>query len=81
MTDVTDGPDNQTGYGIYATDMEGLGSKDTKYFNSVAVGQYKMKGGGYHSHGARLVSGYTTADTTNVAGDERNCAAMICFLW
>ncbi|MBR3516897.1 MAG: fibronectin type III domain-containing protein [Lachnospiraceae bacterium] len=72
VTDVTDGPDNQTGYGIYATDMEGLGSKDTKYFNSVAVGQYKMKGGGYHSHGARLVSGYTTADTTNVAGDERN---------
>ena len=72
VTDVKDGPDNQTGYGIYATDMEGLGSKDTKYFNSVAVGQYKMKGGGYHSHGARLVTGYTTADTTNVIGDERN---------
>ncbi|MBR1472370.1 MAG: fibronectin type III domain-containing protein [Lachnospiraceae bacterium] len=72
VTDVKDGPDNQTGYGIYATDMEGLGSKDTKYFNSVAVGQYKMKGGGYHSHGARLVTGYTTADATNVAGDERN---------
>ncbi len=72
VTDIKDGPDNQTGYGIYATDMEGLGSKDTKYFNSVAVGQYKMKGGGYHSHGARLVTGYTTADTTNVAGDERN---------
>lgn len=71
VTDIKDGPDNQTGYGIYATDMEGLGSKDTKYFNSVAVGQYKMKGGGYHSHGARLVTGYTTADTTNVIGDER----------
>ncbi|MBR1853449.1 MAG: hypothetical protein IJ794_09965 [Lachnospiraceae bacterium] len=72
VTDIKDGPDNQTGYGIYATDMEGLGSKDTKYFNSVAVGQYKMKGGGYHSHGARLVTGYTTADPTNVVGDERN---------
>ncbi|MBQ4536627.1 MAG: hypothetical protein II994_03290 [Lachnospiraceae bacterium] len=72
VVDVADGPDNQTGYGIYACDIAGIGSKDTKYFNSVSVGQYKLKGGGYHSHGARLTTGYTAPDALNNVGATRN---------
>lgn len=65
VTDVSQGPDNQTGYGIYATDITGTGSKDAKYFNSVSVGQFKMYNNGYHGHGARLISGYTSCDAYN----------------
>lgn len=72
VVDIAEGPDNQTGYGIYATDIPGIGSKDTKYFNSVAVGQFKLKGAGYHSHGARLVTGYTAPDALNNVGATRN---------
>ncbi len=70
VTDVSDGPDNQTGYGIYATDILGIGSKDTKYFNSIAVGQFKLKSG-YHANGARFTTGYTSYDPTNLIGDTR----------
>lgn len=79
VNDVKDGPDNQTGYGIYATDMAGIGSKDTKYFNSVAVGQFKMSGNGYHANGARRVTGYTSYDATNPTGDERKLDATNVF--
>lgn len=72
VTDVKDGPDNQTGYGIYASDIAGIGSKDTKYFNSVSVGNFKMFGGTYHSNGARLVTGYTSYDPLNNVGAQRN---------
>lgn len=71
VVDIKDGPDNQTGYGIYATDIAGIGSKDTKYFNSVSVGTYKLTGNGYHGHGARLTSGYTAYNALNNVGDNR----------
>lgn len=71
VVDVKDGPDNQTGYGIYATDIAGIGSKDTKYFNSVSVGTFKLTGNGYHGHGARLTSGYTAYNALNNVGDNR----------
>ncbi len=71
VVDIADGPDNQTGYGIYATDIPGIGSKDTKYFNSVSVGQYKLKNDGYHGHGARLTTGYTAPDALNIVGATR----------
>ena len=63
--------DNQTGYGIIATDLAGYGNMNAKYFNSVSVGQYKMFGGGYHSNGTRLTTGYTSFDTTSNAGVTR----------
>lgn len=72
VTDVNLGPDNQTGYGIYATDITGVGSKDAKYFNSVSVGQFKMYKNGYHGHGARLITGYTSHDAFNNEGAVRN---------
>ncbi|MGN0161199.1 MAG: hypothetical protein ACI4AQ_07425 [Lachnospiraceae bacterium] len=72
VTDIKDGPDNQTGYGIYASDIAGIGSKDTKYFNSVSVGQFKMYGGTYHSNGARIITGYTSYDPLNNVGAQRN---------
>ncbi|MDD6571197.1 MAG: fibronectin type III domain-containing protein [Thermoflexaceae bacterium] len=72
VTNVNDGPDNQTGYGIYATDIAGVGSKDAKYFNSVSVGQFKMYNNGYHGHGARLITGYTSYDAYNNQGAIRN---------
>ncbi|MDD6572722.1 MAG: chondroitinase-B domain-containing protein [Thermoflexaceae bacterium] len=72
VTNTDDGPDNQTGYGIYATDIAGIGSKDTKYFNSVSVGQFKMYGGYYHANGARIITGYTAYDALNNVGATRN---------
>ena len=72
VTNTDDGPDNQTGYGIYATDIAGIGSKDTKYFNSVSVGQFKMQGGYYHANGARIITGYTAYDALNNVGATRN---------
>lgn len=72
VTGVDDGPDNQTGYGIYATDITGVGSKDAKYFNSVSVGQFKLQGNGYHGHGARLITGYTSYDAYNGNDSQRN---------
>ena len=72
VTDISAGPDNQTGYGIYATDITGVGTKDAKYFNSVSVGQFKLKGNGYHGHGARLISGYISYDAYNNEGAVRN---------
>lgn len=72
VTDVDAGPDNQTGYGLYATDIVGVGSKDAKYFNSVSVGQFKMYGNGYHGHGARLITGYTSYNAFNNEDSERN---------
>ncbi|MGN0161371.1 MAG: right-handed parallel beta-helix repeat-containing protein [Lachnospiraceae bacterium] len=72
VTDVKDGPDNQTGYGLFATDIIGIGSKDAKYFNSVSVGQFKLQGNGYHGHGARLVTGYTASNAYNTVGAMRD---------
>lgn len=72
VTDVSDGPDNQTGYGLYATDIAGVGSKDAKYFNSVSVGQFKLNNNGYHGHGARHITGYTASDALNNVGAIRN---------
>lgn len=72
VTSTELGPDNQTGYAIYATDIAGVGSKDAKYFNSVSVGQVKMFQNGYHAHGARLVTGYLSYDASNNAGAIRN---------
>ncbi|MBR1477069.1 MAG: fibronectin type III domain-containing protein [Lachnospiraceae bacterium] len=61
---------NQSGFGIYAMDIAGLGTKDAKYFNHVAVGNFKMNNGSttYHSNGVRLVTGYETYDPTNADG-------------
>ncbi len=72
VVDTSSTPDNQTGYGIYATDVAGYGSKDNKYFNSVSVGQFKMYLNGYHAHGARLVTGYESYDTSNTNGVVRS---------
>ncbi len=72
VTDVKDGPDNQTGYGIFAMDIAGIGSKDAKYFNSVSVGQFKMYNNGYHGNGTRLISGYTSYDAYNLDGAVRD---------
>ena len=72
VKDISLGPDNQTAYGIYATDIAGYGSKDAKYFNSVSIGQMKMYLNGYHAHGAKLVTGYTSYDASNNAGAVRN---------
>lgn len=72
VTDTSLNPDNQTAYGIYAADIAGFGSKDAKYFNSVSVGQFKMYGNGYHAHGARLITGYSSYDASNNAGATRN---------
>ncbi|MGN0514553.1 MAG: hypothetical protein ACI4GD_09765 [Lachnospiraceae bacterium] len=72
VTSTELGPDNQTGYAIYATDIAGVGSKDAKYFNSVSVGQVKMFQNGYHAHGARLITGYLSYDPSNNAGAIRN---------
>ncbi|MGN0161204.1 MAG: fibronectin type III domain-containing protein [Lachnospiraceae bacterium] len=63
---------NQSAYGIFAMDIQGVGTKDAKYMNSVSVGQFKMFGGTYHSNGARLITGYTSYDPTSTAGTGRN---------
>ena len=66
--------DNQSGFGIYALDIAGLGTKDAKYMNSVAVGNFKLKVGDanmYHANGVRVVTGYSTYDPTSTAGTGR----------
>ncbi|SEG04273.1 hypothetical protein SAMN04487934_1071 [Eubacterium ruminantium] len=67
--------DNQSGFGIYALDIAGLGTKDAKYMNSVAVGNFKLKQDTnvlYHGNGVRVVTGYSTYDPTSTAGSGRN---------
>ncbi|MBR2591352.1 MAG: Ig-like domain-containing protein [Oscillospiraceae bacterium] len=67
--------DNQSGFGIYAIDTAGLGTKDAKYMNSVAVGNFKLSGGPgvtlYHGNGVRVVTGYTSYDPTSTDGTGR----------
>jgi hypothetical protein len=65
------GVDNQTGFGIYAVDKAGFGSKDAKYFNSVSVGNFKADSG-YHQNVSRLTTGYVSFDTENNADVTRN---------
>ena len=66
--------DNQCGFGIYAFDAAGLGTKDAKYMNSVAVGNFKLRSGGgtlYHGNGVRVVTGYISYDPTSTEGSGR----------
>ena len=66
---------NQAGFGIYAFDIAGLGTKDAKYLNSVAVGNFKLRDGSetkYHHSGVRVVTGYESYDPTSTAGSGRN---------
>lgn len=66
--------DNQSGFGIYAIDASGAGTKDAKYMNSVAVGNFKLKVGDnvlYHGNGVRVVTGYSSYDPTSTAGTGR----------
>ncbi|MGX8688180.1 MAG: right-handed parallel beta-helix repeat-containing protein, partial [bacterium] len=66
---------NQAGFGIYALDIAGLGTKDAKYLNSVAVGNFKLRDGEttrYHHSGVRVVTGYETYDPSSTAGSGRN---------
>ncbi|MCM1468239.1 MAG: fibronectin type III domain-containing protein [Alistipes sp.] len=75
VTDISEGPDNQTGWGIAAVDVAGYGSKDAKYMNSIMVGSLRIDGHtadyGYHGHVARQTTGYTSYDTSNNAGMDR----------
>ncbi|MCM1326387.1 MAG: LysM peptidoglycan-binding domain-containing protein [Bacteroidales bacterium] len=66
--------DNQTGFGIIATDMLGYNYYGTKglwikhkQFNSVATTTYGLK----NFLGQRNISGYTSCDTTSVDGVTR----------
>lgn len=74
---------NQSAFGIFAIDAQGVGTKDTKYFNSVSVGSFKAAnapalvcpGTGkqyYHANSARLITGYESYDTSSTAGTGRN---------
>lgn len=72
---------NQSSYAIFAIDAQGLGTKDTKYFNSVSVGSFKTAGtvvcpvtgkNWYHANSARLITGYESYDTSSTAGSGRN---------
>lgn len=72
---------NQSAFGIFAIDAQGVGTKDTKYFNSVSVGQFKTAGtqicpgtgkNWYHANSARLITGYESYDTSSTAGSGRN---------
>lgn len=74
---------NQSAFGIFAIDAQGVGTKDTKYFNSVSVGSFKAAnvpalvcpGTGkqyYHANSARLITGYESYDTSSTAGSGRN---------
>ena len=71
MIPTANAVDNQSGYGIYAFDVAGLGTKDAKYMNSVAVGNFKLKDGAttlYHGNGVRIKSGFATFDPSSTAG-------------
>ncbi len=66
--------DNQTGYGIIATDMLGYNYYETeglwikhKQFNSVSTQAFRLKG----FVGQRNISGYVSCDTTSVEGVTR----------
>lgn len=72
---------NQSSYAIFAIDAQGVGTKDTKYFNSVSVGSFKTAGtqicpatgkNWYHANSARLITGYESYDTSSTAGSGRN---------
>ncbi len=71
---------NQSAFGIFAIDAQGVGTKDTKYFNSVSVGSFKTAGtqvcpetgkNWYHANSARLITGYESYDTSSTAGTGR----------
>lgn len=71
---------NQSSYAIFAIDAQGIGTKDTKYFNSVSVGSFKTAGtvvcpatgkNWYHANSARLITGYESYDTSSTAGTGR----------
>ena len=66
--------DNQTGFGVYALDIAGLGTPDARYMNSVGVGSFKLDNGEphYHGFGVRTVTGYESYDPANNFGVERN---------
>lgn len=72
---------NQSAFAIFAIDAQGVGTKDTKYFNSVSVGSFKTAGtqicpetgkNWYHANSARLITGYESYDTSSTAGSGRN---------
>lgn len=67
--------DNQSGFGIYATDIVGFGTKDTKYFNSYSVGNFKASntsmGNLNHANVSRATTGYTSYDTEDNNGVTR----------
>ncbi len=73
INDVSLTPDNQTGFGIIATDMLGVnyyGSQDYvhKYFNSVSTQMYSVKAAFV---GQRVITGYFSNDTTSYDGVDR----------
>ena len=73
ITDVSLTPDNQTGFGIFATDILGVnnfgeGTYVHKYFNSVATLYYSSK---QANTSFRYVTGYFSSDASNNDGAER----------
>ncbi|WP_066717288.1 right-handed parallel beta-helix repeat-containing protein [Clostridium sp. Marseille-P299] len=67
ITDTSLTPDNQTGFGLIATDMLGInyyGSPDYghKYFNSISNQLYSAKG---KMLGLRVITGYNSFDTSS----------------
>ena len=76
VTDTTTNTlDTQTGFGIYASDVVGYGTKDTKYFNSYSVGNFKAsntpKGNFGHANVSRSTTGYTSYNTEDNNGVTR----------
>ncbi|SDN07069.1 polysaccharide lyase domain-containing protein [Lachnospira pectinoschiza] len=73
ITDTSLTPDNQTGFGIIACDMLGYnfwGTPDYvhKYFNSVSTQMFSAKAGFI---GQRIITGYSSIDTTDYTGVTR----------
>lgn len=73
ITDTSLTPDNQTGFGIIACDMLGYnfwGTPDYvhKYFNSVSTQMFSAKAGFI---GQRIITGYSSVDTTDYTGVTR----------
>lgn len=73
ITDVSLTPDNQTGFGIFATDILGVnnfgeGTYVHKYFNSVATLYYSSK---QANTSFRHVTGYFSSDASNNDEAER----------
>ncbi|HCL02953.1 MAG TPA: hypothetical protein DHW61_11185, partial [Lachnoclostridium phytofermentans] len=67
ITDTSLTPDNQTGFGLIATDMLGInyfGKSDYghKYFNSISNQLYSSKA---NMLGFRVITGYNSYDTSN----------------